>query len=178
MARPRTIDQNIILSAAEDLLTETGGLYFTLDQVAARAGVSKGAVTNTWASKTALVSAMLAREFDRFKQDRAALVREGSKFPLARAHIEASQVVQEKFKNRAAHLVAALAHEQAHLDTIRSLYADVLQELAGDEPTQRKGRMALFAIEGAFLMRGLGMVSMTDKEWLQLFEDALGLMNQ
>lgn len=178
MARPRTIDRNIILTAAEDLLTETGGLYFTLDQVAHRAGVSKGAVTNAYPTKSQLVGAMLKREFDRFREDRATYIREGAAYPLVEAHIAASESVNETFKARAARLIAAVAHEQEHIAIIQDLYANLLQDLAGDSRTARQGRMALFAIEGAFLMRGLGMVTLTDDEWHQLFEDALAVFKK
>lgn len=178
MARPRTIDRNIILTAAEDLLTETGGLYFTLDQVAQRAGISKGAVTNAYSTKSDLVSAMLKREFDRFKTDRVEHIREGATYPLVEAHIAASESVNDTYKARAARLIAAVAHEQEHIEIIQDLYSDLLQDLAGDSRTARQGRMALFAIEGAFLMRGLGMVTMSDDEWHQLFEDALAVFQK
>lgn len=178
MARPRVIDRNIILTAAEDLLTETGGLYFTLDQVAQRAGVSKGAVTNAYSTKSQLVSAMLKREFDRFREDRLSYYRAGSTFPNVEAHIAASESVNDTYKARAARLIASLAHEQEHIETIQDLYSDLLVDLAGGSRMARQGRMALFAIEGAFLMRGLGMVSLSDDEWHQLFEDALSVFHR
>jgi AcrR family transcriptional regulator len=175
MARPRTIDRNLILTAAEDLLSGTGGTYFTLDQVAARAGVSKGAITNAYASKAALVDAMLVREFDRFRASREVWIKPDSPYPLVEAHIAASENVNDTYKARAARLIAALAHEQSHIDTIRGLYMQLIEDLSGDSQAARQGRLALFAIEGAFLMRGLGMVDLSDKEWSQLFEDALAV---
>jgi AcrR family transcriptional regulator len=178
MARTRTIDLNLIMDTAEQLLSESGGVYFTLDQVAARAGISKGAITNAYASKTELVNALLTREFTRFRQEREAY-QDGSKdrFSLVRAHIKASGKVNHTYETRASHLIAALAHEQAHLDTIRSLYSNLLEDLAGDDPLARMGRLALFAIEGAFLMRGLGIVTISDDDWQQLFTDALDIFS-
>lgn len=175
MARPRSIDRNEILSAAEDLLTETGGLYFTLDQVASRVGISKGAVTNAYKSKVDLVGAMLDREFTRFRAERLAYLRADHPYAATVAHIVASERVSSTYALRAARLIAALTHEQCHVDKIRDLYTDLLEELSGDERMARQGRLALFAIEGAFLMRGLGIVTMTDEEWHRLFEDALAV---
>lgn len=175
MARPRSIDRNDILSAAEELLTETGGLYFTLDQVALRAGVSKGAVTNAYKTKVDLVGAMLEREFTRFRAERLAYLQPDRPYGATVAHILASESVSSTYALRAARLIAALTHEQCHVDKIRALYTDLLAELGGDARMARQGRLALFAIEGAFLMRGLGIVTLTDEEWHRLFEDALGV---
>lgn len=42
MARKKTIDGDMILDAAEDVLLREGVRHFTLDAVTLRAGVSKG----------------------------------------------------------------------------------------------------------------------------------------
>lgn len=178
MGRTRSIDLNLIMDTAELLLSESGGVYFTLDQVAARAGISKGAITNAYSSKTELVNALLSREFDRFRRERESYqIGSSDRFSLIRAHIAASGQVNQTYAIRASHLIAALAHEQAHLDTIRALYSDLLEDLKGDDPVARKGRLALFAIEGAFLMRGLGIVSIDEEDWQQLFIDALTIFD-
>ena len=70
MARPRSINKTAILEAAEELVTETGGLRFTMDMVAARAGISKGGLTYTYPTKDALVEDMLRRELSRFVAQR------------------------------------------------------------------------------------------------------------
>ena len=36
----------------------------------------------------------------------------------------------------------------------------------------RRGRLAYLAVEGAFLLRALGLKAMTEEEWLGILDDA------
>lgn len=90
LARPKRIDKTSILTAAEELITETGGMHFSMDMVAAKAGISKGGLIYTYPTKDALIEDMLRRELTRFVAQRETL--ENGKRPLERleAHIKAS----------------------------------------------------------------------------------------
>src|SRR5690606_11083907 len=102
MARPKSIDRTAILNAAEELITETGGTHFTMDMVSARAGISKGGLTYTYPSKSALITDMLHRELARFTARRDALDEGGGPADTLEAHVRASAEQKHIFQTRAA----------------------------------------------------------------------------
>src|SRR6202453_2727607 len=67
LTRKKEIDRDRILDAAERVILESGGRNFTLDAVAARAGISKGGLVYSFATKDGLVRAALEREVTRFQ---------------------------------------------------------------------------------------------------------------
>ncbi|WP_264629138.1 TetR/AcrR family transcriptional regulator, partial [Candidatus Symbiopectobacterium sp. NZEC135] len=69
MARKQTIDSDQILDAAETVLLRSGVHGFTLDAVAAQAGISKGGLVYRFPSKDQLIQTLLQRELTRFSQD-------------------------------------------------------------------------------------------------------------
>lgn len=173
MARPKSIDKSAILAAAEELITETGGMHFTMDMVAAKAGISKGGLTYTYPTKDALIEAMLRRELGRFIAERKALEKGARPHDKLEAHIRASAKQRDLFQIRAAHLMAALSNKPGHLEYVRSFYRETF-ELA-DPATQegRRARHSFLAIEGLFLLRGLKLMPASDKEWDDIFVYAL-----
>ena len=62
------IDRDRILDAAEHVILESGGRNFTLDAVAERAGISKGGLVYSFATKDELFRAALEREVARFQE--------------------------------------------------------------------------------------------------------------
>lgn len=173
MPRPKTIDRNAILAAAEELITETGGLHFTMDMVAARAGISKGGLTYSYPSKDALIEDMLRRELERFCAERSTLA--GSRDPHAqmRAHVAASAAQQDLYLKRAAHLMAALSNDPRHLGVVKNFYRHTFELADPWTEEGKRARHAFLATEGLFLLRGLGLMDVSDTEWDDIFAFAL-----
>lgn len=173
MARPKTIDRTAILAAAEQLITESCGLHFTMDMVAARAGISKGGLTYTYPTKDAVIEDLLRRELARFVAEREALVRSERPLDTLKAHVKASAGQQDDYLKRAAHLMAALSSAPSHLGLVKSFYRYAF-DLADPETQEgRRARQAFLATEGVFLLRGLGLMEVDDREWDDIFEYAL-----
>src|ERR1700690_2608441 len=90
LTRKKEIDRDRVLDAAEAVILDTGGRSFTLDAVAERAGISKGGLVYSFATKDKLVYAALEREVSRFQD--AVRQRLGEKpvgpFEMVLAHIE------------------------------------------------------------------------------------------
>src|ERR1700676_5423954 len=90
LTRKKEIDRDRILDAAERVILESGGRNFTLDAVAKHAGISKGGLVYSFATKDGLVRAALEREVTRFQE--AVRQRLGSRsvqpFELVLAHLE------------------------------------------------------------------------------------------
>src|SRR3546814_15074706 len=61
MARPRTIDRDAVLDAAQRVVARDGAAGLTLEAVAAEAGISKASVLYDYGTKQALIKALLER---------------------------------------------------------------------------------------------------------------------
>src|ERR1700728_4539678 len=90
LARKKEIDRDRILDAAEAVILESGGQNFTLDAVAERAGISKGGLVYSFATKDELVYAALEREVAHFQKAVGRRLGSGPHGPveLVLAHIE------------------------------------------------------------------------------------------
>ena len=168
MGRKRTIDRDAILDAAEAIVTEEGAGSLTFDAIARRAGVSKGGVLYCYASKQERVAAMTRRDLDRFlrevEEKRETLA--GGAEAGMRAHLVATRDEIGALAARAASLMATLAESPDHAEVLRDYYRDRLELFGGDE----RARVAFFAAEGAFLLRGLGLVDLPETAWRALFD--------
>ena len=69
MTRKKEIDRDRILDAVESVILDSGGRTLTLDAVAERAGISKGGLVYSFATKDGLVHAALKPgEVSRFQE--------------------------------------------------------------------------------------------------------------
>ena len=166
MTRKKEIDRDRILDAAQAVILESGGQNFTLDAVAERAGISKGGLVYSFATKDELVYAALEREVARFQK--AVIRRLGSEaigpVELVLAHIEEALQEDDASTQMAAFLVTALVHAPEMLEPIRRYYRTLLDPLRSKSGESHEVRHALLAVEGIFLLRGLGFVEVSADE--------------
>ena len=166
MTRKKEIDRDRILDAAESVILDSGGRTFTLDAVAERAGISKGGLVYTFATKDGLVRAALEREVSRFQD--AVRQRLGDKpvdpFEVVLAHIEEALDEDDATTRKAAFLVTALVHAPEMLEPVRGYYRALLDPLRSECGEVHEVRHALLAVEGIFLLRGLGFVEVSADE--------------
>jgi AcrR family transcriptional regulator len=163
LTRKKEIDRDRILDAAEAVILESGGRSFTLDAVAARAGISKGGLVYSFATKDDLVHAALEREMARFREAVRCRVGGGPMGPgeLVLAHIEEALEEDDAATQMAAFLVTALVHAPNMLEPVRRYYRLLLDSLRSEDGDMREVRHALLAVEGIFLLRGLGFVEVS-----------------
>ena len=166
MTRKKEIDRERILDAAEDVIVESGGRDFTLDAVAERAGISKGGLVYSFATKDGLVRAALEREVTRFQD--AVRQRLGGRpvqpFEMVLAHIEEALDEDDAVTRKAAFLVTALVHAPDMMEPARQYYRALLDPLLSKSGDARDVRHALLAVEGMFLLRGLGFAEFSPAE--------------
>nr|WP_276590425.1 TetR/AcrR family transcriptional regulator [Enterobacter quasiroggenkampii] len=159
VTRKKEIDREHVLDAAESIILESGGRIFTLDAVAERAGISKGGLVYTFSSKDGLIYAVLEREVTRFQQAVSQRLKDTAAGPreLILAHIEEALEEEDAVTQMAAFLITALVHAPGMLEPVRNLYRSLLEPLreAGEETADV--RHAFLAVEGIFLLRGLGL---------------------
>lgn len=173
MGRKRTIDRDALLDIAEAIVIEQGAGKLSFDEIARRAGVSKGGVLYCFPNKQELVAAMARRDVERFDKDVATHKAEDGDDMLA--HLAATRDENRALASKAASLMAALAEAPEHAEPIREHYRRLLGRFGADN---QRARTILFAAEGAFLLRGLGLVGMSDEEWAALFKDMARLYEE
>lgn len=166
MTRKKEIDRDRVLDAAEGVILESGGRTFTLDAVALRAGISKGGLVYSFPTKDALVRAALEREIARFQN--AVQERLGDRplgpFELVLAHIDEALAENVATTQKAAFLVTALVHAPDMMEPARLYYRALLDPLLSESGAAHEVRHALLAVEGIFLLRGLGFVEVSSEE--------------
>ncbi|MCO6388493.1 TetR/AcrR family transcriptional regulator [Aliihoeflea sp. 40Bstr573] len=173
MGRKRTIDRDAILDAAEAIVGDAGAGQLTFDQVAARAGVSKGGVLYCFPSKSALIAAMMERDLKRFEVEMTARLAAVGGDRL-KARIDATRDESAAMTARAASLMAGLVEAGDEAESLRADYRGWLDSF-GDDADGRRRRLAFLACEGIFMLRGLGIVEIDEKEWDAVFVDIAGL---
>jgi AcrR family transcriptional regulator len=182
LTRKKEIDRDRILDATEHVIAESGGRNFTLDAVAARAGISKGGLVYTFATKDDLVRAALEREVARFQEAVRRRLGDGpvQPFDLVLAHIEEALDEDVAVTRKAALLVTALVHVPDMLEPARRYYRALLDPLLSKSGDAWNVRHALLAVEGMFLLRGLGFAEFSTAEHravlLHAREVVLGVM--
>ncbi|WP_199742041.1 TetR/AcrR family transcriptional regulator [Vulcaniibacterium tengchongense] len=167
-----------MLEAAEAVIAETGAAGLTFESVAAAAGVTKGGIQSCFASKEALIEALLRRWGALYDADVARLSGPGSTArDRVRAHVRSTAEADDAANARAAALLAALLQSPDNLAWARDWYAERFGDLkALDGPEAVRARLAFLATEGLFFLRHFGLVSMTRREWERHFDDIAGLL--
>ncbi|MBB4236631.1 TetR/AcrR family transcriptional regulator [Rhizobium esperanzae] len=166
MARKKEIDRDRILDAAEAVILASGGRNLTLDAVAERAGISKGGLVYSFATKDELIQATLEREGERFQEAVRQRLGNGPTGPveLVLAHIEEALNEDDTSTQKAAFLIAALVHAPEKLKSLRRFYSELLDTLRSESGEMAEVRQAILAVEGIFLLRALGLAQVSQEE--------------
>jgi AcrR family transcriptional regulator len=177
LGRPRTIDRDKVLDAAEAVVAEIGAAGLTIDAVAKASGITKGGVQYCFGTKEGLLTAMLDRWCASFDRDIAALQGEDPD-PLAhvRAYVEAGRQSDEEEGSRSAVMLATLLQNSDQLETSRLWYREQLKGVDPSSKAGRKARLAFIAAEGVFFLRSFRLLELSDGEWRSIYEDILAML--
>jgi len=128
MKRQADVTRKALLTAANEVIAEFGAITFTLDAVALKAGLSKGALLHHFPSKKELVAAMVKDMVDQF----TAMVSElAAKDPeprgrSARAYVRVIAGQSKKEYDAWASMSAALLSDMSLLHMWRSAVSEAL----------------------------------------------------
>jgi AcrR family transcriptional regulator len=160
-----------VLDAAEAIVRARGVPGLTLEAAAREAGVSKGGLLYHFASKEALLSALLTRLAEFVSQDFAEAVERLPPGPgrAARAMLawglEVSQAeADERCDRAAAVFLAAFHHDPALLDPIRAVVARLKEAVAADGLPPGHGMAVMAAMDGLFMARVFGLYELAPAE--------------
>lgn len=160
-----------ILDAAEAMVRARGVSGLTLEAAAREAGVSKGGLLYHFASKEALLAAMLKRLADFVAEDFVLAMERQPSGPgrAARAMLawglEVSEAeANERCDRAAAVFLAAFHHDPALLDPIRAVVAGLRNAVAADGLPPGHGMAIMAAMDGLFMARIFGMYELAPEE--------------
>lgn len=178
MARPRSLDRTLILDITEAIILESGGQGVTLDAVVARSGVSKGGLVGAYGSKEGLLLAVLEREFQRFSQLAQARTDSDEPASILRAYAQESAEETDASLRKMSFLLTAVVSSPNLMAPLRGFYQKHFGPLRGDDPHSLAMQRLFLGIEGASLMRGLGLIELQEAEWTRLFASFLSEADQ
>lgn len=168
MGRKPTITRDRLLDVAEDIVRTDGAKALTIGALASAAGISKGGVQYSFASKDDLVRALIERWTHQFD---ALLETDASLDPpaLVRLYIQAMRASQQAMNAKMAGLMIAYIEDPENLRETRRWYHAMFDRLGGDTPDAQAARVAFLAVEGLFLLRIIGIDE--DGSWSTFVDD-------
>jgi AcrR family transcriptional regulator len=172
--RPRSIDRNKVLDAAEAVVARTGAAALSFEAVAREAGITKSGVQYCFGTRENLVRSIIQRWGDTFERD--VLLRAGPyRLPRAiiRGHIEATRDGDEAEYSRSAAIMSALLQRPDQVAATRDWYTSRFAQLDMANASDRQAAIALLASEGAFMLRTFGLIDLDETQWQALFADML-----
>ena len=168
MGRRPTVTRERLLDIAEELVRTSGGAALTIGGLAQAAGISKGGVQYSFASKDDLVRSLIDRWTSQFE---ALLGDDPADDPInfVRRYIAATRTSQQAMNAKMAGLLVSQLENPVDLQETRDWYHGIFDRLSGTSPETRAARVAFLAIEGLFLMRINGI----DEEgaWTKFLDD-------
>lgn len=174
MARPRSLDRDRLLDAAEAVVAESGAASLTFGKVAAAAGAPKASVQSAFVTKEGLLDALLDRWA---QQEKARFAKAVGPDPTPRAviaeHLRSTAIEEHEAISRVATLLAAVAGTGQPVGAMADWYAARVGDLSADTPEARRRRIAFLAAEGAFFIRHVVGFGVDDRLWREIFDDLL-----
>lgn len=179
MSRPKTIDREKILDAAERLVTLKGAAALTIGALAKEAGITKGGVQYSFPTKAAIVDALFERWGEAYRKVFEAALGEEIRQPrIVWAHVKATGETDEAANAKIAGLGAGLLQTPDELASTREWYAKRLEGLDLATEAGRRARLAFFAAEGVLALRFFGFMAVSQEEWEEVFQDIQDLLGE
>lgn len=178
MGRRQTIDRGALLDAAEAVVLRDGAGNLTIDAVAKQAEVSKGGVLYAFATKDALIDAMMRRVVDGYQRVVDDFLAKADDGPHARihAHVEANRQEDAEGNARAVALMASFIRAPVFQDETHAFYKSLFELADPSTLAGRRLRLALLAAEGAFAVRGFGFYVFSETEWQAVHDDIVAIL--
>ncbi len=125
--------RSALLRAAESVVASDGADALTLERVAAEAGVSKGGLLYHFATKEAMIGALLADTLDGADRRLDELAADGSDGSFARAYLEYVRTGEHARRGVAAGVFASAALDSGELALAQERFAAWQRRLTRDD---------------------------------------------
>ena len=172
MSRPKKVTDSEILDAIERVVVKHGAFHLSIDAVAQEAGISKSRVVYDYKSKTALLEALIDRQFERDTARIEALLVECANTPhpelFARIKI-AEHTLDDTERAVSMAITSSMSSEESLRQRMQKWIERDLQAMdSGAKP--ETARMAYFALIGFSCHEWFGLVNRSDEERLLFLE--------
>lgn len=180
----RPNSREAILDAAEAIVLAAGAAHLTLDAVAERAGVSKGGLLYNYATKEALLQAMVARHIEhvaQLEQETFNTLPAGPGRELKACLLTALESKScPRDRCLGVSMIAAGANDPKLLDPIRELHRRRLARLtdAADGPTFERAALIFLAADGLLLTEMLQVSPFDAQQRQRIVARMLQLIDQ
>ncbi|MFN4154996.1 MAG: TetR/AcrR family transcriptional regulator [Paracoccaceae bacterium] len=175
MGRKPTITRDSLLDVAEDIVRTEGAKALTIGALASAAGISKGGVQYSFASKDDLVRALIerwTRQFDALLESDESLDAPA----LVRQYIQAMRASQQAMNAKMAGLMIGYIEDPENLRETRRWYQAMFARLGAATPEAQAARVAFLAVEGLFLLRIVGIDE--DGDWAGFVDDVEAVLTR
>jgi len=170
VARPKTIDRESLLDAAENVLGREGAAALSFGAIATESGISKASVQSVFGSREKVLDALLDRWLKK-EQARYRTLLPANADAKARllTHIIATEEETSEAGIRTLTLLAAQAGTQS--ESMVNWYRERFGDLTANDEASRRRRIAYLATEGAFMMRNMVGYESESAFWDEVFND-------
>jgi len=181
VGRPRSIDRDAVLGAAQAVAVRDGAGQLTLEAVALEAGISKASVLYDYKTKQALIKALVER---RIASESAKVQQiESSLGPVPNTAIRAqlSSELQERSDEDRAVMLSLCAIVSQDADLRHPVQDMIAQRIAHVTETSEKPRgpmLAFLALEGLKALEWLGLHQWPAEERKRLLSEIRWLVDQ
>lgn len=175
MGRKPTISRNGLLDVAEELVRNQGGAALTIGALANAAGISKGGVQYSFATRDDLIRSLIDRwtsRFDALLDDTAT----HDPVDFIKSYIAATRTSQQAMNAKIAGLMVSYLENPEHLKEVRHWYRAIFDRLGGASPNAKAARVAFLAVEGLFLLRINGIDE--DGDWTHFLDDVEAVLTR
>jgi AcrR family transcriptional regulator len=179
MARPRVIDREAVLEAAEIVVGRDGAANLTLDAVAAEAGISKASVIYDYGSKQSLIRAVIERRIRLDSEKIQAALDQLGDVPSARirGRIKAAAHFDDNPAEAVAlNLCSALAQDAELRSSMRTLCSEEIEAIRRDAENPGNATVAFLAVEGLKIMEYFGFLRLTSEGRAAVLTDIAALV--
>jgi len=179
MSRHRTIDREVLLDAAQDLIAQEGLQAFSFDAVAKKCHITKGGVQYCFGTKDGLIDALITRWETSFTE-RFADLTDGGALPALQAYAQLARDTVGGNSARAPAMLAAMLRSQERLQRSQRWYQERLSDLRplGESAINASDALLFFAVEGLHLLNGFGFLKMSQAECEQLIDGMVNVHSQ
>lgn len=179
MARPRMIDQDSVLDAAEAVVGRDGAAHLTLDAVASEAAISKASVIYDYGSKQSLIRAVVERRVKLETEKIREATEKLGDVPDAdvRGRIVAAGAGYDTSEAVALNLCSALAQDAELRGGLRDLYRQQVDAIIANSPQPRRAITAFLAVEGLKALECYGLLNWPAKQRKEILEDIAALLD-
>ncbi|POP45834.1 TetR/AcrR family transcriptional regulator [Superficieibacter electus] len=179
MARPRTLDREALLNAAEAIIGNEGTQALSFGSIAIKAGVSKASVQSAFGSREKILDALLERwmekEQARYLHYLGTLTDAQSQL---QAHLCSTKEESNESGSRILTLLAAQIGSGAQSEYMKAWYQKRMGNFEATSREERKRRAIYLAAEGAIFIRNMVGYPIGDVVWNDIFNDLELMLNE